>query len=39
MVLPILVLELSEPDSEDVPIPREREAFPPPTSKRDKPIC
>jgi len=32
MVLPILVLELAEPDPEYVPIPREREAFPPPTS-------
>ncbi|CAG9165838.1 hypothetical protein [Cupriavidus pinatubonensis] len=36
MVLPILVLEPSEPDPEYVPIPREREVFPPPTSKRDK---
>ncbi|CAG9186836.1 hypothetical protein [Cupriavidus pinatubonensis] len=36
MVLPILVLELSEPDPEYVPIPREREVFPPPKSKRDQ---
>lgn len=37
MVLPILVLELSEPDPAYVPIPRKRAASqPPPTSKRDK---
>lgn len=36
MVLPILVLEQSEPNPAYVPMPREREAVPPPTSKRDK---